>query len=355
MGKYIQKRYDRICQLCGKTFEAHDIRKIFCSKRCRDIAYKTAHGKKVNTNIEPYHRKCVVCGADFETFKERKKCCSSECSEKWEKIRPKGKSIDKRRKCTWEEYVAEQKQQAEQRAEKKRVEKLFYQKAHTVERKCVICGGLFYCLDKEANKTCSHECSVKYGKLKRNARNDKRLKGRIVDPDINLKKLYERDSSICHICGKPCDWNDFEKKDGYFIAKDNYPSIDHVFPLSLGGKHEWENVRLAHMKCNYEKGNTTLEFTNEMSREYARRLAIERSNNKKKTIQYSLDGNLIRVWESTAQIRRELGFSDKHIQNVCRHDNSNTGNAYGYHWEYLVEHEDLKLKECGHDNFNRGR
>lgn len=35
------------------------------------------------------------------------------------------------------------------------------------------------------------------------------------------------------------------------------------------------------------------------------------------------------------RIRRELGLDDKHIQNVCRKRKSNTGNAYGYHWEYV--------------------
>ena len=40
----------------------------------------------------------------------------------------------------------------------------------------------------------------------------------------------------------------------------------------------------------------------------------------------------IRIWDSTEQIKRELGFNNKHIQNVARGKGQT---AYGYRWEYL--------------------
>jgi len=348
MRTYIPVRYERVCKQCGKEFIAHHIDKIYCSSHCRNTAYHIKQGHITNTNPDPYYRKCVVCGKEFETYIERKKCCSKECSRKYHNTKPRPGYKDKRSKHSWAEYVAIQKQKAIERQEVKRIEKEFYKKAHTVERECVICGSLFYCLDKEVNRTCSHECSREYARRKRNFRADNRINdSNLVDTDITLKKLYKRDNGICHLCGGYCDWDDYEITDGAFITKDNYPSIDHVVPLSLGGKHQWENVRLAHFKCNYQKGNITSDYTEEMSREHARMYASARCTNKKKTAQYSLDGKLIRIWDSTAQIKRELGLNDKHIQNVCRGYNSNTGNAYGYHWEYIVEHEDLKLKECG--------
>jgi hypothetical protein len=58
----------------------------------------------------------------------------------------------------------------------------------------------------------------------------------------------------------------------------------------------------------------------------------------KKTAQYTLEGELVRIWESTAAIEREhKEWKCKYIQNVCRGDNSKTGNAYGYHWEYVKD------------------
>ena len=44
------------------------------------------------------------------------------------------------------------------------------------------------------------------------------------------------------------------KRGRYFIVGKNYPSIDHIVPLSWGGLHSWANVQLAHHGCNTAKG-----------------------------------------------------------------------------------------------------
>lgn len=329
---YVPVCYERTCQYCGKEFIAHDKRKVFCSPKCRDIASKVKRGIKCNTSTEPYKRICVVCGKEFETFRDANVCCSHECSLKnhWQK------SNRCRYEHTWDEYQSVVKEKARQRAEIKEIEKTWYRAIHTVERECKICGALFYCLDKERKCTCSSECSREYARRKRNCRNDARInESNLVDKDISLEKLFIRDDGTCYLCGKSCDWNDYEMRNGIKICGKTYPSIDHVVPLARGGKHQWENVRLAHWMCNVNKGDTTPTYTKEMSKEHARKMAIARSTNKKKTAQYTLDGKLIKIWDSTAQIERELGLNSKTIQNVCRRDKSKTGNTYGYHWEYV--------------------
>lgn len=72
------------------------------------------------------------------------------------------------------------------------------------------------------------------------------------DPGVTLKKLVARDGLECKICGQMCDWNDhsWSKYSGPL-----YPSIDHIVPMSKGGGHVWENVQVAHIMCNSEKGN----------------------------------------------------------------------------------------------------
>ena len=62
------------------------------------------------------------------------------------------------------------------------------------------------------------------------------------------------------LCGQKCDYADFEErvsKNGYhyILVGGEYPSIDHVVPLSKGGTHTWDNVHLAHKRCNMVKGN----------------------------------------------------------------------------------------------------
>lgn len=70
----------------------------------------------------------------------------------------------------------------------------------------------------------------------------------------SLKKLYERDNGICYICGNKCNWEDKRIINGTTIVGDTYPSIDHIIPLAKGGTDDWNNLGLAHVKCNTIKG-----------------------------------------------------------------------------------------------------
>jgi len=83
----------------------------------------------------------------------------------------------------------------------------------------------------------------------------RRSSGRVGDRDITLEKLYNRDGGICALCGKPCDYEDYIFQGAVFIAGNDYPSIDHIEPLSKGGSHTWNNVQLAHKICNSKKSN----------------------------------------------------------------------------------------------------
>lgn len=91
-------------------------------------------------------------------------------------------------------------------------------------------------------------------------RNELRREGRIKangkqDRDITLKKLFERDNGVCHLCGGRCDYSDYRQTEKAFIAGSHYPSIDHIVPLSKGGAHTWDNIKLAHFRCNSKRRN----------------------------------------------------------------------------------------------------
>lgn len=341
---------EKVCACCGEKFIAHNMSRQYCSRRCKDVAYKRSKGQ--DSRLEPYRRKCVVCGQEFETHKQVKKTCSIECSEAWRRLRPCSYKYKYRKQGehTADEYREIRRKQAEQRAEVKAIEKAWYKALHTVERECAECGALFYCLDSESNVTCSPECSRRW----KNKRADKRIpKSQRVDR-ITLKKLFKRDGGKCYLCGGQCDFDDWKTSaKGNLYQGDNYPTIEHVVPISKGGLDAWDNVRLAHWKCNLDKADGVIKIQ-PMSKQFAYSEKYSKTQ-AKKTAQYTLDGKLIRIWESTGQIRRELGLNDKHIQSVCRGHKSKTGNAYGYHWEYIVEHEDVKLKGAEHDGFSGSR
>lgn len=116
---------------------------------------------------------------------------------------------------------------------------------------CRECGTTFLSVNNTAYY-CSDQCRRKY----KNWRCDHRInKSVIVDKDISLKKLYQKDKGVCYLCGSVCNWNDKQVRNGTIICGESYPSIDHVIPLSKGGKHAWNNVKLACRGCNTKKGN----------------------------------------------------------------------------------------------------
>jgi len=50
-------------------------------------------------------------------------------------------------------------------------------------------------------------------------------------------------------------------------------------------------------------------------------------------IQMSLDGRVLRKWNSTVEIRKKLGYSDWSIKQCCRGERKT---AYGYRWQYAA-------------------
>lgn len=70
-----------------------------------------------------------------------------------------------------------------------------------------------------------------------------------IDPEKKREKIpahlrqriIDRDGYVCRLCG-----GDVEPFDVH---------LDHVFPRSLGGKDTFDNLQVAHSRCNIRKGN----------------------------------------------------------------------------------------------------
>lgn len=207
--------------------------------------------------------RCIQCNSEwdmgFSSFRTSKnpgicKVCNQ----------PKKKKVEHN-----QEYYELQKQIKEER----KIKRIKYQQAQIMKREqrkikacsgtqrffnfCSLCGELIW--DK-ANGLCK-ECTHKAKEARHDAKRRARIDSQIIDVDITNKKLYERDNGICYLCGGKCDWNDFEIRNGYFIAGHMYPSIDHVIPLSKGGLHSWDNVKLSHKICNSIKSDINYDKT----------------------------------------------------------------------------------------------
>lgn len=188
--------------------------------------------------------RCKTCGCvinmSSQSVRKRRarctKCYRKELREKRETYRE-----EKQAKKEWQKHIREANRKAEQLS----------------FSFCSVCGQPFFAQQK-TYKYCSAECSHKAQNAQKEAKRRLKIQGGMVDNDITLSGLFKRDNGFCYICGGKCDYADYVETDKAIVCGDMYPSIDHVMPLALGGKHAWNNVKLAHRRCNSLKRDIPL-------------------------------------------------------------------------------------------------
>lgn len=153
----------------------------------------------------------------------------------------------------------ERKKAKEQQRKKDEKDAMFFHadRKQAEIRICPECGKAFL-PRTDRQRCCGTECGTKTNNRIKWYRRRRKIDVATMDRTITLRAVYEKDAGICYLCGQPCEWNDFLEREDAFVAGDLYPSIDHVQPLSKGGRHAWENVRLAHRRCNSLKSDSPL-------------------------------------------------------------------------------------------------
>ena len=58
---------------------------------------------------------------------------------------------------------------------------------------------------------------------------------------VSAEAIYERDGWRCQLCG--------------LLVRRGTESLDHIVPLSFGGRHDTSNLQLAHRTCNQRRSN----------------------------------------------------------------------------------------------------
>jgi len=85
-------------------------------------------------------------------------------------------------------------------------------------------------------------------RAKRDAADAKRRARMAVATErVDRLAVFARDGYECHICGGICTPRHPDRRE--------WPTLDHLVPLSLGGHHLMENVATAHYSCNTGRGN----------------------------------------------------------------------------------------------------
>lgn len=207
--------------------------------------------------------RCQQCGLEFERsidFSKRGNVICRRCEHEKTLIR------QTERRVAYKNEIDRKRELAEV----EKADALFHlmnDKSHV----CCVCGKKFSVLDYMQStgrtliptnpKYCSKECHRKaMNKARKKAPSGRtgnyyaraRRYGCEYVPGITLKKLVKRDGMKCRICGGLCDWDDHSWSE---YSGPTYPSIDHIVPMAKGGGHTWENVQVAHIICNSEKGD----------------------------------------------------------------------------------------------------
>ncbi len=237
---YVRRICKGVAPQSNKNSETDAARKI---KEKSDGLLEYVSGYTIKE--KPVRVRCMVCGGEFErtyhniTTKGGVTC--PHCVERERLQLKEARDAEKERKRKEREAKAIERKAEEER---KRAER---------EHPCPVCGETTI-----RNKYCSVDCAKKADNKRRDFNRRVKLMSAMVDKDITVEGLYRRDGGICYLCGRKCNFEDYTVKDGAFIVGDWYPSIDHVIPLAKGGLHSWDNVMLAHHRCNSEKSDKTI-------------------------------------------------------------------------------------------------
>lgn len=141
-----------------------------------------------------------------------------------------------------------------------------YRNGQSDKSVCSVCGSTF--LSINGKLTCSDICGEEYEKLRirtwienqqcnnpeyQKRRTEAQRRRHAVKKGVTVEKfkdsvIHDRDNWRCKLCGYKIN------------KKKRYPdpmsaSIDHIIPISKGGRHISKNVQSAHLLCNMRKSN----------------------------------------------------------------------------------------------------
>ncbi|MCP3017292.1 HNH endonuclease [Nocardiopsis dassonvillei] len=192
------KHCSKACKAASRKAreEANGIRE---RNKAKQRAKAAASRAKATREGKRPTRPCAYCGVLMDNVR-RKQCGSSECRRQWQA----------------ERLLAWQRQ---------------YKELH----------GTWYA--QPYSKT---DQARKMASVRRHRR--RALEAEAFVEDFTPESIYERDAWTCHLCKQKIDKT-------VKAPEPKAPSIDHLVPLSLGGKHERANVAAAHFGCNARKGN----------------------------------------------------------------------------------------------------
>lgn len=230
------ERRTRQCASCGVTFVAHKwsgkalrgevVEGTYCSSVCRAATIKkyASRAEKEREHARARSRRlaslrqearpfipCVICGDPFKQHGNKRFCSQS---------------------CRLTSSL------------------LPVPKSPIQPRSCLVCSAVFAPAKNPRTATCSDVCLSERRRAQRSVEKATR-KNRLAAGQAELVHpllVFRRDGWKCHLCGKKTLAS--KRGSSHKLA----PELDHILPLSRGGRHSYDNVACACRKCNGAKG-----------------------------------------------------------------------------------------------------
>lgn len=214
------------------------------------------HDRCASCRVTAQTSRCVECGREFvrpNHPRDPHKYCSHFCYLRGRFGPLREKTVPEERRCTVCQGIVLRRAPAKRCSAECDVlhrRALHAEKMSERRHVCEQCGNEFEGRKQRYCQACRTNHNREVMRAIRNARRavKKGARRNGFGRTITLQRLIARDGPMCAICGKPTDY-------GAHHLTDEYPSIDHVVPLSHGGDHSWTNVRVTHRGCNSFRGD----------------------------------------------------------------------------------------------------
>ncbi len=229
----------RSCAVCGAVYQSSQPSKSTCSTRCKSKGKRQRQGHfsaYTLAHAGAYETQCLWCRQTFVAHpKVRLRFCSHSCRARYRVGQGPSCSV---RFCAcltcgvvFRQVLTEQTCSEVCRG---------YQPRPPRAVSCLACGVSVQA--RQGVKRYCIECA------EGNAQYSRRLRRRGALGRVDRVAVYERDGWRCQLCRQ-------RVLRGRSVPHPLAPTLDHIYPLALGGSHEMLNVQLAHFRCNSRKGS----------------------------------------------------------------------------------------------------